>query len=185
MSPPRAREASSTARRQSAGVDPTRPAKRNKDVSAMSDEFHWNRRDHLLARLDRMVQSGRLNEREADGLRAAGGADEFNGVMLDIRLRHARARAQSSRSGGQRDRDRRRRSRARRAGRTSADPSERDRPGRTLGWRSPSAESLGEMISRPTRQEPPRSRGSRPRPSTAVEAQLHRGSPPRRGAADR
>jgi hypothetical protein len=56
----------------------------------MDDEFDWQRRDQLVARLDRMVQSGRMTEPEANRLRAASDAETFNSAVRDIRLRHAR-----------------------------------------------------------------------------------------------
>jgi hypothetical protein len=51
-----------------------------------------NRRERLVEQLDRMVKSGRATEQEAGRLRAARGPDEFDDVVRDIRVRHARTR---------------------------------------------------------------------------------------------
>jgi hypothetical protein len=43
-----------------------------------------------LNKLDRLVDSGRLTSAEADRLRAASNADEFDVVAQEISIRHAR-----------------------------------------------------------------------------------------------
>src|SRR5262245_5227728 len=57
----------------------------------MDEAFDWKRRDRLLGRLDRIVQTGRMTEAEANRIRSARSADEFNAVARDIRVRHAKA----------------------------------------------------------------------------------------------
>ncbi len=52
-------------------------------------ELEWGRRDRILGALDRMVQAGRLTEREAEALRSAADASEFNHAVREIRGRHA------------------------------------------------------------------------------------------------
>jgi polyhydroxyalkanoate synthesis regulator phasin len=51
-----------------------------------------NRRRRLLEQLDSMVGSGRVTDEEAARLRAAHGAEEFDEVVRDISVRHARLR---------------------------------------------------------------------------------------------
>lgn len=51
--------------------------------------MEWGKRDRLLGTLDRMVESGRLTENEAQRLRTAAEPSEFNRVVRDIRVRHA------------------------------------------------------------------------------------------------
>jgi hypothetical protein len=53
------------------------------------NEIEWGRRHRLLARLDLMVESGRLTENEALRLRAATEPGEFGHAVRDIRVRHA------------------------------------------------------------------------------------------------
>ncbi|MEX0629666.1 MAG: hypothetical protein WEE67_04405 [Chloroflexota bacterium] len=50
------------------------------------------KRQRILERLDRMVESGRLTEQEAERLHAAGDPGEFDAVVRDIRVRHAESR---------------------------------------------------------------------------------------------
>jgi Arc/MetJ-type ribon-helix-helix transcriptional regulator len=52
-------------------------------------ELEWGRRDRILAAVDRMVQTGRLTEGEAEALRTAADASEFNHAVREIRVRHA------------------------------------------------------------------------------------------------
>jgi hypothetical protein len=52
-------------------------------------ELEWGRRDRILGALDRMVKAGRLTEREAEALRSAADAREFNHAVREIRARHA------------------------------------------------------------------------------------------------
>jgi hypothetical protein len=52
-------------------------------------EMESGRRDRLLARLDHMVESGRLTDDEALRLRAAAEPGEFHHAVRDIRVRHA------------------------------------------------------------------------------------------------
>jgi len=54
------------------------------------------RRQRLLQRLDQMVESGRVTDREAQRLRAAGTPSEFDETVRDIRLRHAGTRLNSA-----------------------------------------------------------------------------------------
>lgn len=49
----------------------------------------WEKRDRLLERLDRMVESGRLTDAEARRLRAPARPNDFNDAVRDIRVRHA------------------------------------------------------------------------------------------------
>ena len=53
----------------------------------------WPGKDQqrLLQQLDRMVSAGRISLQEAERLRAAGNADEFEAAMGDVRARHAGA----------------------------------------------------------------------------------------------
>jgi hypothetical protein len=53
------------------------------------NEMEWGRRDRLLGALDRMVESGRITETEAQHLRAAANESDFNQAARDIRVRHA------------------------------------------------------------------------------------------------
>jgi hypothetical protein len=46
-------------------------------------------REHLVERLDKMIESARVTEQEAKRLRGAGGPSEFDDAVLDIRVRHA------------------------------------------------------------------------------------------------
>jgi L-alanine-DL-glutamate epimerase-like enolase superfamily enzyme len=57
--------------------------------SDTEQELEWGRRDRILGALDRMVQAGRLTEREAEALRTAADASEFNHAVWHIRARHA------------------------------------------------------------------------------------------------
>ncbi|MDQ6847274.1 MAG: hypothetical protein M3019_06790 [Candidatus Dormibacteraeota bacterium] len=57
--------------------------------SDAGEELEWGRRDRILGALGRMVQAGRLTEREAEGLRTASDANEFNQAVREIRARHA------------------------------------------------------------------------------------------------
>jgi hypothetical protein len=57
--------------------------------SDTAQELEWGKRDRILGALDRMVQAGRLTEREAEALRSAADASEFNGAVREIRARHA------------------------------------------------------------------------------------------------
>ena len=57
--------------------------------SGMNGELEWGRRDRVLGALDRMVDAGRLTEPEADALRTAADAAEFNHAVREIRARHA------------------------------------------------------------------------------------------------
>ncbi len=66
----------------------------------LEDTTDVTRRPRLMDRLDSMVDSGRVTGDEAARLRAAGGNDEFDGVVRDIRLRHARARLDTAVEGG-------------------------------------------------------------------------------------
>ncbi|MHB1533891.1 MAG: hypothetical protein ACYC1D_04605 [Acidimicrobiales bacterium] len=47
-----------------------------------------------------MVASGRVSEQEGERLRAAGGPDEFDAVVGEIRVRHAGARLDAAVAGG-------------------------------------------------------------------------------------
>ena len=49
-----------------------------------------------LERLDQMIESGRVTDREAQRLRAAGTPGEFDETVRDIRLRHAGTRLTSA-----------------------------------------------------------------------------------------
>jgi polyhydroxyalkanoate synthesis regulator phasin len=49
------------------------------------------RRQRLLGRLDRMVESGRVTEEESDSLRTANSNEDFDEVVRHIRVRHATA----------------------------------------------------------------------------------------------
>lgn len=53
------------------------------------NEMEWGRRDRLLGALDRMVESGRITEREAQRLRAAANESDFNEAARGICVRHA------------------------------------------------------------------------------------------------
>jgi hypothetical protein len=44
-----------------------------------------------VGRADEMVESGRLTEQEAERLRGADGPGDFDDVVRDVRVRHARA----------------------------------------------------------------------------------------------
>jgi hypothetical protein len=52
-------------------------------------QLEWGRRDRILGALDRMVEAGRLTECEAEALRTAADAIEFNHAVREIRARHA------------------------------------------------------------------------------------------------
>jgi hypothetical protein len=62
-------------------------------------------RDRVLARVDRMVSSGRITEDEAQRLRAAPGPAEFDDVIHDIRARHAAPRLDAAVEHGDMDRN--------------------------------------------------------------------------------
>jgi hypothetical protein len=47
--------------------------------------------DRILKQVDKMLASGRVTDHEAARLRGAEGTEEFEGVVAEIRLRHARA----------------------------------------------------------------------------------------------
>lgn len=53
-------------------------------------------RKRLVERLDQMVESGRVTAQEAEGLRTARGAAEFDDVVRGIRLRHATAKLETA-----------------------------------------------------------------------------------------
>jgi hypothetical protein len=54
---------------------------------------NWPGKDQqrILQQLDRMVSAGRVSPHEAERLRAAADADEFEAAMGDVRARHAGA----------------------------------------------------------------------------------------------
>jgi hypothetical protein len=54
---------------------------------------NWPGQDQqrILQQLDRMVSAGRVSPQEAERLRAAADADEFEAAMGDVRARHAGA----------------------------------------------------------------------------------------------
>lgn len=57
----------------------------------------------VLARLDKLVASGRLTAEEAERLRAAGGSSEAEGVLWSIRARHAAGRLRAAVESGEVD----------------------------------------------------------------------------------
>ncbi|MFN2568645.1 MAG: hypothetical protein ABR564_03465 [Candidatus Dormibacteria bacterium] len=57
--------------------------------------------ERILARLDKMVASGRVTEAEAAGLRTAVQPEEFEAAVGSIRLRHAAARLDAAVEDGQ------------------------------------------------------------------------------------
>jgi hypothetical protein len=61
----------------------------NEDLESQTG---WRGRKRLVGRLDKMVESGRLTEEEAERLRGAAQATEFDDVVRDIRVRHAMTR---------------------------------------------------------------------------------------------
>lgn len=69
----------------------------------MNDDFETGPKsqERILARLDKMVASGRVTETEAARLRAAIQPEEFEAAVRSIRLRHAGARLDAAVQGGQ------------------------------------------------------------------------------------
>ena len=45
--------------------------------------------DRIIKQLDKMVQTGRMTEDEAQRIRDAGGTPEFEEAVLNVRVRHA------------------------------------------------------------------------------------------------
>ena len=62
----------------------------------LENQTDGSRRQRLLQRLDRMVESGRVTDRDAQRLRAAATPGEFDETVQDIRLRHAGTRLTSA-----------------------------------------------------------------------------------------
>ena len=54
--------------------------------------LEWGKRDRLLARVDHMVDAGRLTGEEAQRLRLATQPSQFDEVVRGIRVRHASAK---------------------------------------------------------------------------------------------
>jgi polyhydroxyalkanoate synthesis regulator phasin len=59
-------------------------------------EREAGKRARVIKRLDRMVDSGRLTDEEADRIRAAREPGEFDRVARDISVRHAQARVSAA-----------------------------------------------------------------------------------------
>jgi hypothetical protein len=68
--------------------------------SDAAGELEWGRRDRILGALDRMVESGRITENEAQDLRAASDERDFNQAVRNIRVRHAGAQLDQAVAGG-------------------------------------------------------------------------------------
>jgi hypothetical protein len=64
------------------------------------DGMDWGRRGRLVARLDRMVETGHVTQNEAQGLRRAAEPSEFNHVVRGIRIRHAGIKLDAAVAGG-------------------------------------------------------------------------------------
>ena len=65
----------------------------------------FKNRDRLLDRLDRMVESGQVTDEEAERLRAADNAEDFDAAVVAIRTRHAQARLDAAVAAGQMSKD--------------------------------------------------------------------------------
>lgn len=61
----------------------------DEEVETGADE---KRRKRIVGQLDKMVGSGQLTDQEAARLRAASSHGQFDAVVSDIRVRHARTR---------------------------------------------------------------------------------------------
>ena len=57
--------------------------------------------DRILKQVDTMVASGRVTDDEAARLREAQGTDEFEAVVVEIRLRHARTHMETAVAAGE------------------------------------------------------------------------------------
>jgi hypothetical protein len=62
----------------------------------LENQTDGSRRQRLVQRLDQMVESGRVTDREAQRLRAAATPSEFDEIVLEIRLGHAGTRLSSA-----------------------------------------------------------------------------------------
>jgi hypothetical protein len=62
----------------------------------LENQTDGRRRQGLVQRLDKMIQSGRVTNQEVQRLRAAGTQSEFDETVRDIRLRHAGTRLNSA-----------------------------------------------------------------------------------------
>ena len=63
--------------------------KLNSMQDSSGDKTDEGKRKHLRVRVDKMLESGRITEQEAERLRTAGEPGEFDAVVRDIRVRHA------------------------------------------------------------------------------------------------